>query len=923
MKINFTAITAIMFFSFCLPAVAFSQQARLEGNIYEIANSREIPVAGVRVIAPGGQSKETDSKGHFVIDFPNSVQPGQAARIEVNRPGWLVRDPLFGECATQNPARNFEFLKVIIVPKGSPLALEPRQLSKVVARWADERAKLRGRVTELEQQLDEYAFLREYAEKYGFTLDQFKIAADEWAKIKESDDKEERALKEYWLKNYDSAAALFREAGDGAVRELGSINEKRLTLGRQAIRRYRGEGNSWYAQYKFREALIAYNKIDTLFSTRELSKEDLPEEWAEAKQLLGSVKWELGTIVEGPDSKKLLSESVFELRQAMNVYTREHRPRQWAAVQNNLGIALMRQGERAEGAESIRLLGDAVRAFRVALEVRTYEQSPQDWAVTQSNLGIALIRQGERAEGAESVRLIGDAVQAYREAAKVKAYGQSPWSWGVTQINLGIALMKQGEQKEGEGGGRLLDESVATLREALKIFTREKDLYLAAETQNIIGIALTKQGQRTQGVEGVRLLDEAVATLHETLKVRTREQAPQAWAKTQNDLGVALSAQGERVEGTNRMQLRMEAISVFYKALEVETRKQLPQQWAATKSNLCAALTKLGEVTESVERTRLLREAVATCRESIEVRTREHLPQDWAVTQNSLGQALTRLGELTEGSEGMRLLDEAVTAYRFALTVFTREHLPQRWAATQDNLGNALRLQGEYGVRRLQEAAIAYRDALKVRTREHMPQQWFMTQTNLAGAYFLLGDWAKAAESYAKSLTLSPNNALYNLVSGLYHDKLFKFEVAFTLNQQWLARYPGDLLAQANFAERHFTTGRFDECLQRIGDLLTKPEISVNFRPAMRAVEIAALLALDQSDRVPAKMDALLAEISHQPAAFKVDWVFDGTKYFISQNVKLSPYRAWLGQLFGALEGNDGATILKGLQEVKESFKAR
>jgi hypothetical protein len=52
-----------MFFSFCLPAVAFGQQARLEGNVYEIANGRETSVAGVRVIAPGGQSQETDSKG--------------------------------------------------------------------------------------------------------------------------------------------------------------------------------------------------------------------------------------------------------------------------------------------------------------------------------------------------------------------------------------------------------------------------------------------------------------------------------------------------------------------------------------------------------------------------------------------------------------------------------------------------------------------------------------------------------------------------------------------------------------------------------------------------------------------------------------------------------------------------------------------
>ncbi|MGH9429066.1 MAG: hypothetical protein ACRD2L_22510, partial [Terriglobia bacterium] len=189
-------LAIVLLISLCTSVVSFGQQAKPEGNVYEILNHQERPVAGVRVLAPGGQSNETDSKtGHFAIEFPTSVKPGQAVRLEVSRPGWLVRTPLFGECTTKDPARNPELLKVIIVPKGSPLALEPKQLSRVIARWADERAKLVGRVNNAGQQLDEYAFLREYTEKYGLTLEQFTIAADKWAKSKESDDAEERALK--------------------------------------------------------------------------------------------------------------------------------------------------------------------------------------------------------------------------------------------------------------------------------------------------------------------------------------------------------------------------------------------------------------------------------------------------------------------------------------------------------------------------------------------------------------------------------------------------------------------------------------------------------------------------------------------------------------------------------------------------------
>jgi len=59
-----------------------------------------------------------------------------------------------------------------------------------------------------------------------------------------------------------------------------------------------------------------------------------------------------------------------------------------------------------------------------------------------------------------------------------------------------------------------------------------------------------------------------------------------------------------------------------------------------------------------------------------------------------------------------------------------------------------------------------------------------------------------------------------------------------------------------------------------------------------------------------------------------VDWTFNGTKHFISKNENpdgrgLAPYRAWLLQLFEALEIKEGReAILAALREVREKFKA-
>src|SRR5262245_11830319 len=929
MKINFTAITGIMFFSFCLSAVAFGQQARLEGIVYEIANDREVSVAGVRVIALGGQSQETDSKGHFVIYVPNSVQAGQATRIEVNRPGWLVRDPFFGECATQNAARNFESLKVTIVPKGSPLALEPKQLSKVVARWANERVRLRGQVTELGLQLDEYAFLREYAEKYGFTLEQFRDAADQWANSKEASDNLEAGWKEYWKKNYGLAAQLGASSKNAYKEKLRRDKQDRLEDGRKFIRSVHLEGNARYAEYDFRAAMTAYQEIETAFNDRELVRDDFLLEWADTKKLLGNAKQQLGIRVEGRESQSLLGEAVAAFHEALKVFTRDQSPQDWAGTQNNLGITLGSHGELTEGAEGARLLGEAGAAYREALKVRTREQSPQDWAMTQNNLGITLMSQGKRAEGAEGARLLGEAVAAYREALKVRTREQSPQDWAMTQNNLGIALRSQGERAEGAEGVRLLGEAVAAYREALKVYTREHSPPRWTMTQNNLGVALYSQGERAEGAGGVKLLGEAVAAFREAMEVRTREQSPQQWAMTQNNLGAALMSQGGRAEGAEGARLLGEAVAAYREALKVHTREQSPQDWAKTQNNLGVALRSQGEWAEGAGGVRLLGEAVAAYREALKVYTREQSPQDWAMTQNNLGNSLRSQGEGAEGAEGVRLLGEAVAIHREALRVYTREHLPQDWAITQNHLGNALMSQGERaegaeGERLLGEAVAAHREALKIRTREHLPQDWAITQNNLAKAYFLLRNRLGAAESYANVFTLYPNyEEAYTGASALYHDVLFNFEKAFSLNQQWLARRPDDLSAQVDFAEKHFTTARFEECERRINALLAKPEASASTKSALRVIEMASLLALDQVDRISPKVEALIAEVSRQPAEFKVGWVFDGTRRFISQTEKLSPYRDWLDKLFDAIGGKDRETILKGLKEAKESFKTR
>ncbi len=520
-----------------------------------------------------------------------------------------------------------------------------------------------------------------------------------------------------------------------------------------------------------------------------------------------------------------------------------------------------------------------------------------------------------------------NALNAYQKAMKYVSQEQSPLLWASTYIYIGNAYWQQGIRAKGSAIHEHLNAAVNAYKRSLEVYTREQLPQQWAMTQNNMGNALSDQGIRTGGEDGAKLLAEAVSAYRSALEVRTREQLPQPWATTQNNMGAALQEQGIRTGGEEGARLLGEAVSAYRSALEVYTREQLPQEWATTQNNLGNALSEQGIRTGGEEGARLLGEAVNAYRSALEVRTREQLPQDWAMTQNNLGTALKNQGIRTGGEDGAKLLAEAVSAYRSALEVYTREQLPQEWATTQNNLGNALseqgiRTGGEDGAKLLTEAVSAYRNALEVRTMESLPPQWAQTQNNLAKAFFYLEEWQNSAESYANVLKVYPDyKKAYFISSSIYQDMLFKFQEAFNLNKDWLELHPEDVSALVDFAEKHFTTGRFEECDKRIKLLLENADVDSAYRIVLMTLEIANLLAMNSAEHIPARINSIIEIIASQTEDFKVTNSFDGTKYFINKNEKLAVYREWLLQFFSAINEENSSAIISALEEAQESFK--
>jgi tetratricopeptide (TPR) repeat protein len=272
---------------------------------------------------------------------------------------------------------------------------------------------------------------------------------------------------------------------------------------------------------------------------------------------------------------------------------------------------------------------------------------------------------------------------------------------------------------------------------------------------------------------------------------------------------------------------------------------------------------------------------------------------------------------------------KALDAYRRALGVLVREEAPELRAATLMDVAKAhyqlgIRVGGAEAQAHLAEAVAAYRQALEVRTFEDLAPQWLQTQTNLYGAYEALEDAAGMAGVLEALLRAAPDNQdIYNAAQALYHETLFDFESARRLTGHWLERHPDDLDAQCNYAETHFTTGRFDDAATRLAALTDGGRLQPETEPAMRLLEIANLLALGKADAAAARLDALAALVEAEPEDFKVGWTFAGTAHFIAEAPALADHREMLLALLQAAETGGRDPLLAAIASAGTSLSGK
>jgi tetratricopeptide (TPR) repeat protein len=439
------------------PALPAQAKRELRGKVYLYETNEPVTNVTVRIEETDDLDVTTNT-GMFRIFLPDGFRAGDRVTLRVDKEGYQILYPLAGEARI--PAEPLkELVEVQLDQLGSHRFMSREAFNLFIEKTASE-AKKQITADQERQEIDLSRYLKEWAVKYGFGFEQVRTELDKWAAEIEANQENfyELGLAAFYKKNFGEAAQKFTQSAGYHAKELQTVREREQELKAKVIRDYGMAGDAYYNDYRFQDALNAYQK-----ALAEVDKTSDPQTWAYLMNGLSNTYWNLGMRAEGDATQQYLAQAVAGYQENLTVYTRALLPQDWAMAQNNLGNALQAQGVRTAGEAGVALLAQAVEAYRQALTVRTRGTFPQDWAATQNNLGTALQEHGVRTAGEAGAALLAQAVDAYQQALTVYTRATLPQQWATTQNNLGAALFEQGLRTAragrggivGAGGGRL------------------------------------------------------------------------------------------------------------------------------------------------------------------------------------------------------------------------------------------------------------------------------------------------------------------------------------------------------------------------------------------------------------------------------------------------------------------------------------
>jgi tetratricopeptide (TPR) repeat protein len=479
-----------------VPALLWAQERWLRGEVIHIGgNGEELPEVNITVIMKQtGDRDTTDSRGRFRVFLPKVFKAGEKVTLDVEEPGWRIQYPLEGEVRVPADLLK-EVVEVRLLPVGSIVFLTPAHIEKFIQDVA-EKAKQQVTPEGKPEQLDLSRYVKEWAVKYGFSVQEVKAEIDAWiAEVeKNQNDLYTLGLAAFARKNFGGASKLFNDSAEYKANKLAELKQREQHLTAEVVRDFRLAGDAHGNDNRPNQALQAYQR-----AMQYVVKEQTPQLWAALWRDIGLANWGLARQEKGPAMQQSLREAEQALRRALEVYTRKYLPQAWATTQIQLGAILSELSANMRGEESVRLSQEALAIHRRALEVISRLEQPQVWAAAQAVLGLKLSGQALLFSGEDRARMFAEAAMAFQQALEAFTREQNPKLWVHVQSSLAQALVWQSETAKGQEKTHLLESAAAAYRRASERLTREEQSYHWAWLQFQLGFNSMQLAHKTSG----------------------------------------------------------------------------------------------------------------------------------------------------------------------------------------------------------------------------------------------------------------------------------------------------------------------------------------------------------------------------------------------------------------------------------------
>lgn len=674
-------INLIIVFYFC---VAFCDaQITLNGVLMTDLGK---PVPKTKIGIAGGQIDWTDSKGQFCIQLSSELKEGYRVILFIKKKGWVISHPLDGEWNLPNKKlQNIQYTKVIIVPRGSKALWSHERIEKYIAEISDKSVDIFNNTYKIKP-VDFSINLKNWAEKYGFTITQVKAFFDEWANgVKSTDTEHKKGLRNLYQNNLAAAAINFKNSAFNKKIKFKSENIQLQQTRDEIYDDFKLSGDAYSNNLQFKYALAMYDS-----ASRYVSTNNDPKKWAEIKALTGLMKFRLGykfpsldnsTLSENSKlddiNRSLLDEAIEEIQSGLTSLTKKQYPNLYERNKNIIGFILWSRSEFESGKEKMKLLKQSEEIFRTTLTTLNEKEFPEDRALALLNLDICLSMMEDVTEDEQKDYLYAQVVETSHLAMAFYTKEQYKNDWAQIQYLLGMALTERYiynvQNKISYKNDTILKSAEDALNSAIPVFNRKEDPNTWANIQYFIGrayfehgILLSKDMKLSNDTNNFFL--KAKESIDSSLIFYTKNNYPKMWGRSQIYLGNLFHQQGVRTTGEDAIKLLKQSEEVYQNALPIFTKEK--QIYWSIQYNLGMVLFDLGIRLPKEECLIKIKQSFNVFRTALTDIPREHFPLKWATIQMYLGTISEIQGDYSQNEESKDYYLKAIVDYRSCSDIF-------------------------------------------------------------------------------------------------------------------------------------------------------------------------------------------------------------------------------------------------------------